>query len=384
MRTRTIGIQLRGNGERVVDKLYRGQRIFERLGRVSQDEAEGWLRAKHASIDAAALQGSGEGAGQLFRHAAGKYLAEILAAPDVRTTDAISAHITLLNDWVGDLTLRKVCNDSFSAFKADRLAGRTARGETARKVKPATVNRSLEVARTVLNRAARVWRNAAGDPWLGAAPLIEMLDERATKCPPRPLSWAQQEQLLPRLPAHLQRMVLFAVNTGARDDNVCGLRWEWERPVPELARSVFVVPSSEFKGKRAHVLILNDVAWRIVDEQRGRHPDYVFVYRRERVTRIDQPPAMKYRRVDTMNNTAFQGARKELGMQLRVHDLRHTFGQRLRDAGVSEEDRALLLGHAINGMPQHYATATVARLVEVANKVRETRDRTTLLRVVNG
>jgi hypothetical protein len=35
-------------------------------------------------------------------------------------------------------------------------------------------------------------------------------------------------------------------------------------------------------------------------------------------------------------------------------------------------------------MPQHYATATVARLVDVANRVFETRDRTTLLRVANG
>jgi hypothetical protein len=34
--------------------------------------------------------------------------------------------------------------------------------------------------------------------------------------------------------------------------------------------------------------------------------------------------------------------------------------------------------------PSHYATATTARLVQAANKVRETHDRTTLLRVVNG
>lgn len=86
-----------------------------------------------------------------------------------------------------------------------------------------------------------------------------------------------------------------------------------------------------------------------------------------------------------MNNTAFQTARRKAGLdRLRVHDLRHTFGQRLRDAGVSEEDRALLLGHALTGMPQHYATATIARLVEAANKKQETRDRTTLLRVVSG
>jgi len=50
---------------------------------------------------------------------------------------------------------------------------------------------------------------------------------------------------------------------------------------------------------------------------------------------------------------------------------------------VSEEDRVLLLGHALMGMPQHYATATIARVVEAANKVQERCDRTTPLRVVN-
>lgn len=385
MRTRTKGIQLLGNGERSVDKLYRGERIFERLGPVSQDEAEAWLRQRQAAIDARRDLEARQGAEQLFRSAAGKYLLELKAASDVRTIETISGHVLLLNEWVGDEPLRRVCNDTFATFKADRLAGRKRDGSPARVVKAATVNRSLEVARTVLNRAARVWRTKDGQPWLGAAPLIEMLDEAATERKPYPLSWAQQAELVPRLPAHLQRMALFALNTGARDENVCGLKWEWEVPVPEAERSVFVVPASEFKSKRPHVLILNDVAWRIVEEQRGRHKEYVFVYRRERVVHLDRKPAMKYRRVDTMNNTAFQTAREAAGLpQVRVHDFRHTFAQRLRDAGVSEEDRALLLGHAVEGMAQHYASSTVERLVEVANKVAETRDRITLLRVVNG
>ena len=41
----------------------------------------------------------------------------------------------------------------------------------------------------------------------------------------------------PTLPAHLQRMVLFAVNTGLRDSNV------------------FAIPAEAFKTKRAHVVI---------------------------------------------------------------------------------------------------------------------------------
>lgn len=243
---------------------------------------------------------------------------------------------------------------------------------------------SLEVARTIMNRAARLWRTN-GKPWLATAPLIEMLDEKATRRQPYPITWQQQANLLPRLPVHLQRMVLFAISTGARDANVCRLRWEWERPVPELGRSVFVIPPAEFKTNRTHVLILNDVAWSIVEACRGLHPDFVFTYRRERVKNHHLAPAMDYKPIATMNNTAFQNARAAAGLErMRVHDLRHTFGQRLRDAGVPEEDRALLLGHAIEGMPQHYATATIARLVEMANKVRETFDRTTILRVVNG
>jgi hypothetical protein len=60
------------------------------------------------------------------------------------------------------------------------------------------------------------------------------------------------------------------------------------------------------------------------------------------------------------------------------------FSQRLRDPGVSEEDRALLLGHAGNGMPQHYAAATVAKLLEATNAVLKARDRTMVLPVAKG
>jgi integrase len=180
-------------------------------------------------------------------------------------------------------------------------------------------------------------------------------------------------------------MVLFALNTGAREANICGLRWAWEQPIPEVGRSVFVVPASEFKSKRPLVIILNDVAWRIVEEQRGKHKEFVFVYRRERVKHLDKEPAMKYHPVGKINNTAFQRARDLAGVPVREHDLRHTFGHRLREAKVPKEDRALLMGHTVEGdMTQLYADASIANLIEQANRVQETRDRMTLLRVVNG
>ena len=373
MQTRTKGIRVVAS-ERIVDKHYGGQRVFQRLGDTSQEEAESWLRRRQREIDAEIENQLRKGGERLFAAAAQKYLIECRQR-NVRTLELISSHVQLLLPYVGKLRISQVCSESFETFKLDRIEDG---------VKNVTINRSLEVVRTILNRAARVWRED-GKSWLSASPLIEMLDETGQVRLPQPLSWAEQAKLMPILALHLQRPVLFALNTGARDDNVCGLKWQWEVKVPELSRSVFVIPSEEFKGKRAHVLVLNDVAWKVVEACRGQHEEYVFVYRRERVKNFNIAPVMPYRRIETLNNTAWQNARSAIGMpKLRVHDLRHAFGQRLRDAGVTEEDRALLLGHAIQGMPQHYATATVARLVEAANSVSMTVDRTTLLRVVNS
>lgn len=374
MRTRTKGIQLASDGARSVDKVYRGVRIFERLGKVSQEDAETWVRARQAEIDAERENQLRPGHEQLFAAAAAKYLSEC-ERKELRSLDSISYHVTILLPYIGSMPLIDVCNDSLEGFKDDRAE---------EGVKNSTINRSLEVVRTVMNRAARVWRTN-GKPWLSASPLIEMLDETQQRRAPYPITWPQQALLMMSLPQHLRDMLLFAVNTGARDDNICRLQWSWERRIPELGRSVFVIPASEYKGKREHVLVLNDVAWKVVEARRGQHPDFVFVYRRERVKHHDKEPAMPYRPMGTMNNTAWQNARSLVGLeQVRVHDLRHTFGQRLRAAGVSKEDRALLLGHAIEGMPEHYATATIERLVKMANKANTARDSTTVLSVVNG
>jgi hypothetical protein len=53
--------------------------------------------------------------------------------------------------------------------------------------------------------------------------MIEMQDWKDCR-EPYPLSWEEQRRLFRELPPHLQRMALFAVNTGARQEEVCGLK----------------------------------------------------------------------------------------------------------------------------------------------------------------
>lgn len=59
-----------------------------------------------------------------------------------------------------------------------------------------------------------------------------------------PLSWEEQDRLFRELPAYLQRMVLYKVNTGCREQEVCQLRWDWEVKIPEPKKGVFVLPSN--------------------------------------------------------------------------------------------------------------------------------------------
>jgi integrase len=49
---------------------------------------------------------------------------------------------------------------------------------------------------------------------------------------------------------------------------------------------------------------------------------------------------------------------------LHVHDLRHTFGRRLRAAGVALETRQAILGHKSGSITTHYSAAELRELVE--------------------
>ena len=56
-------------------------------------------------------------------------------------------------------------------------------------------------------------------------------------------------------------------------------------------------------------------------------------------------------------------------LQVRVHDLKHTFGRRLRAAGVSFEDRQDLLGHKSGRITTHYSAPELRNLIAAANAV---------------
>ena len=218
-----------------------------------------------------------------------------------------------------------------------------------------TINHGLKVVRRILNLASTEWVDEYGMTWLLSAPRIKLLSD-TNKRKPYPLSWHEQAILIDALPTHLSSMALFAVNTGCRDGEICNLRWDWKIDVPQLKTAVFIIPGEQVKNGDDRLVVLNSIAFDVINKQKGKHATHVFTFNGKPITRI--------------LNTAWIRARKSVGLsQVRVHDMKHTFGRRLRSAGVSFEDRQDLLGHRSGRITTHYSAAELSRLLEAANCV---------------
>ncbi len=336
-----------------IDKKIKGYgRLAESCSTDNLDEAERYLAHRMNEIRQVLVYGLRPT--RTFEQAVIKYLDDYQhkrsIGRDVCAFKRIMPHI-------GDLHLDRIHNDTLAKYRRARRADGVMAG---------TINKELSCIRRILNLASRVWRHDNGMSWLDSPPLIEMEQGPARK--PYPMSWEEQDRLFKELPGHLQRMALYKVNTGCREQEVCQLRWDWEVQIPELETSLFILPSNDqfqTKNSQERVVVLNTIARRVVNEQRGKSKEFVFTYRGRKILRI--------------HNWGWKLARARANLSnVRVHDLRHTFGHRLRAAGVSFEDRHDLLGHKSERMTTHYSAPDISRLIEAAEKVCERRPNTVL------
>lgn len=353
-RNATRGLQQRGRTWHI-DKRIKGYgRLCESCGTDSLEEAEKYLAMRLEQIRRAHVYG--ERPAVTFDQAAAKYVAENQHKKSIERDVISLSHVM---PYIGEMSLELVHDGSLQQYKQDRLASGKAAG---------TINRELGAVRRILNLAARAWRHDNGMAYLSNTPLIQMLpDQQCRK--PYPINTDEQTRLFAQMSEHLQQACLFALNTGLREAELCNLQWDWEVPVPELETSVFILPERVTKTGQERVVMLNKVARSVIRARRGKHRTHVFSYKGKPVTRL--------------NNSGFRGARRRAGLpQVRVHDLRHTFGHRLRAAGVSLEDRKDLLGHKSGEITTHYSAPDLRRLLEGAESICKKRP-ATILRVAS-
>ena len=150
------GIRIGPDGQRFLDKLYRGVRIGMRLGGVTQEQAEQRLQTEVERIE---LELKRRANGRpLFRDCAARYRVQ---CREKRSIEAIRIHVRQLLPHIGHLEPHQVHDPTLGSFIAERVSA----GASA-----TTINRSLEVVRTILNRATRSYRDDNGRPRLEAIP----------------------------------------------------------------------------------------------------------------------------------------------------------------------------------------------------------------------
>jgi integrase len=279
--------------------------------------------------------------------------------------------------FIGGLYLHNIHDETLKPFiDWCRTPRKDKRGVLRAANKNNTIENKLSVIRQVLTLAASKWRDpVTGMTWLTQAPDISTPGDN-DKRDPYPISWKEQALFFPELPPHQQVMALFLVHTGLRTAECCGLRWDWERDIEELGQSVFVIPRHLAKNGEERVVMLNAVARRVIDSQRGKHPEFVFVYQPKQqqaahpVTRLSNHAWRKALARSVLHYPDVLGRVAPDGFAtLHPHDLRHTFGRRLRAAGVAKETRSALLGHKTGDITTHYSAAEMLELYRAVEKI---------------
>src|SRR5260370_9167303 len=150
--TRHGGIRIDSDGRRIIEKEHRGVGIYLRLGPISQEDAEQQLTNEVARSDAELRYNTNHR--HRFVDCAERYLAE---SKHRRSVDVAAWHVRLLTPYIGMLEIHQIHDATLKSFISDRLASA---------VKPSTVNRSLEVVRTILHPPPRSYRDLELPPAL--------------------------------------------------------------------------------------------------------------------------------------------------------------------------------------------------------------------------
>ncbi len=237
-------------------------------------------------------------------------------------------------------------------FKKERHESKTKRGEIR---SPATVNRELEILSSIFSLS--ISRKVTS-----TNPCLEVQKLRVDNKRNRYLLDEEEPLLLDQCideRAHLYRMVIVAIGTGMRKGDQLRLRWN----KIDFQRNCIYVPNR--KTNKEYTVPMNQEVRNIMLElkhEAGSDMEFVFV---------NPKTCEPYGDI----KKSFAKARSKAKIvDLHWHDLRHTFGTRLGEAGCSEATIAELMGHTSVSTTRRYThgTENAKRLAVEAARTRST------------
>ena len=194
------------------------------------------------------------------------------------------------------------------------------RRKSQNEVTDATVNRDLGVLRHIL-----YW--GVDESLLVSNPLARLRLARERRTRRRVMSVAEEQTLLAAASAHLEPIVIAALDTGMRRGELLNQLWE---DLDSSRRLLYVTRSKTPEGECREIPLTGRLFALLASMQRAE--GHVFLYKERPIRNISK---------------GWNRALARAGLRhIRFHDLRHTFNTRLMEAGVMQEVRMALMGHA--------------------------------------
>lgn len=200
-------------------------------------------------------------------------------------------------------------------------------------VKPATISRELEVLRHALNLAIQ-WE------WMETTPFSKVKIEKPNNRVERWITPDEEKCLLNASTPWLQEIIIFALNTGMRQDEILSLKWS---QIDLFRRTASLLVT---KNKEKRTTPLNQTVFDLLKSKGKVRHISGYVFASQTGTKLHARNLLR----------AFYDARKKASLEdVRFHDLRHTFATRLVQAGIDLYTVKELLGHKTITMTMRYA-----------------------------
>lgn len=219
-----------------------------------------------------------------------------------------------------------------------------------RGVKGSTVNRQFAIIRSLLNKAV------TDLGWLSQAPKFKK--EKELEPPKKVLNTLDQDRLIKYLPKHLKRIVIFALNTGLRKSTIVNLNYD----MYDYSKRMLYIPAKVMKTKKSLDIPLNSDAHKAI-----MNTEYGSIHTRGLGTYLKNRPIFTYNgnRIKDPGASAWRRAKKKAGVDIRFHDLRHTWASRCIEDGMPAAYVQYLGGWSSPKMMQRYISISPENLKEL-------------------
>lgn len=252
-----------------------------------------------------------------------------------------------LVDKFGSLQLREFNTLMIEQFQSARMQ----KGRKDKANKPATINRFVATIKHMFTKAVE-WEMVS-DEVRERVRKVKLLEENNRRL--RYLSNEECQELINSCDPHLRPIVITALNTGMRKQEILGLRWEQVD-----LKNGFILLDTSKNGDRKETPI--NITLRSTLQGITRRLDVPYLF-------FDPKTGQRYQSVKKSFATA---CRKAKITNFTFHDLRHCFASFLIMAGIDLTTVKELLGHKDIKMTlryAHLAPTHKVKAVDVLNSI---------------